>query len=129
MLVVSLSSTGRADDGADFFEKKVRPVLAEHCYSCHSTATKKAKGGLQLDTPKVLLKGGDSGPVLAANDETSLLLQVVAHDPDVPAMPPKGKLPDAAVADLRRWVKMGAPLPAATTQLADGTAARQFWSF
>ncbi len=130
LLVTLLSTAGRADDGTDFFEKKVRPVLVEHCYSCHSAGAKKEKGGLQLDTPDAIRKGGESGPVVKAKDEDSLLLRVVSHAPDVPAMPPKGKIPDAAVADLRKWVKMGAPLPGAVaTKPAHGEVARKFWSF
>ncbi|MBN9120911.1 MAG: PSD1 domain-containing protein [Planctomycetes bacterium] len=128
LLLVGLFPTaGRADDGTDYFEKKVRPVLAEHCYSCHSTATKKAKGGLTLDTPDGIRKGGDSGPVVKAKDEDSLLLRAVEHAPDVPAMPPKAKLPDAARAALRQWVKTGAPLPAATARTVG--EAGKFWSF
>ncbi len=130
LLATLLPTYGRADDGGDFFEKKVRPILVEHCYSCHSANAKKEKGGLRLDTPDAIRRGGDSGPVVKANDEDSLLLRAVAHAPNVPAMPPKGKLPDAAVADLRKWVKMGAPLPTATaTKPAVGEAARKFWSF
>ncbi len=121
---------GRADDGVDFFEKKVRPILVEHCYSCHSAGAKKEKGGLRLDTPEAIRRGGDSGPAVKANDEKSLLLRSIAHAADAPAMPPKGKLPDAIVADLGRWVKMGAPLPAAATAKPEvGEAARKFWSF
>ncbi len=85
------------------------------------------KDGLRLDTPDAIRKGGDSGPAIKAKDEDSLLLRVVAQATDVPAMPPKGKLPDAAIADLRKWVKMGVPLPAATKTFA-GEAARKFWS-
>ncbi|MBP3954583.1 PSD1 domain-containing protein [Gemmata sp. G18] len=129
LLVALVPTNGRADEGADFFEKKVRPVLAEHCYSCHAVSTKKAKGGLELDTPTGIRKGGESGPLVKAKDENSLLLKVVAHAPDFPAMPPKGKIPDTAVADLQRWVKMGAPLPAATANPSAGTPAREFWSF
>src|SRR5688572_5190078 len=105
-----LAGAGRADD-ADFFEKKVRPVLAEHCYSCHSAAAKKERGGLRLDTPEAIRAGGESGPVVKPKDADSLLLKAVAHAPGAPAMPPKAKLPDSAIADLRTWVKMGAPLP------------------
>jgi hypothetical protein len=128
VLAVTLAATpARAGDGADFFETKVRPVLAEHCYACHSDASKKAKGGLRLDTPAGIRTGGDSGPVVKANDEKSLLLRAVAHAPGVAAMPPKGKLPAAAVADLRKWVMTGAPLPAATAKRAD--ADKSYWSF
>ena len=131
-LVTLIPAGARADAGVDFFEKKVRPVLAERCYSCHSAAAKKEKGGLRLDTPEALRKGGESGPVFNAKDKDSLLLRVVEHGRDVPAMPPNGKLTDAAIADLRKWIEMGAPLPAATSAArATGRtpAARQFWSF
>ncbi len=130
LLTALLPTFGRADDSVDFFEKKVRPVLSEHCYSCHSAAAKKTKGGLRLDTPDGIRKGGDSGPLVKANDENSLLLRAITHAPDVSAMPPKAKLPDAAVRDIRRWVMMGAPLPAASSdQSANGRTGRQFWSF
>ena len=126
VLIALLPAGGRADDGNDFFEKKVRPLLVEHCYACHSA--KKAKGGLRLDTPASLRKGGDSGPAVKAADEDSLLLRAVAHAPNAPAMPPKGKLPSAAVADLQRWVKMGAPIPAADPH-PNAATDRRLWSF
>ncbi|MFO0798385.1 MAG: PSD1 and planctomycete cytochrome C domain-containing protein [Gemmataceae bacterium] len=131
LVLALLPAAARADDA---FESKVRPVLAEHCYGCHSAAAKKAKGGLTLDTPEGIRKGGDSGPAVVPKDAASLLLKAVEYHPDAPAMPPKGKLPDRTVADLRAWVKAGAVLPegrAATAGSAvkDMTAARQFWSF
>ena len=126
ILVALLPVAVRGDDGIDFFEKKVRPVLVEHCHSCH--AGKKEKGGLRLDTPDAIRKGGDSGPAVKAKDESSLLLQMVAHAPDVPAMPPEKTLPAAAVADLRKWVMMGAPLPA-TAPVAARPDPRVHWAF
>jgi cytochrome c553 len=131
LALVALSPASvRADDGTDFFEKRIRPVLAEHCYACHSADAKTPKGGLRLDTPEGIRAGGDSGPVAAPKDEESLLLRAVTLAPNIPVMPPKGKLPDAAVADLRAWVKMGAPLPAAAAgKPAAGTAGEKFWSF
>jgi hypothetical protein len=129
LLVAFVPTNGRADEGVDFFEKKVRPVLVDHCYSCHSAAAKKTKGGLQLDTQEGLRKGGDSGPVVKAKDEDSLLLRAVMHAPDVPEMPPKGKLPEAAIADLRQWIKMGAPLPAERPTPPEDSAGSRFWSF
>jgi len=119
-----LPAVARADDGVDFFEKKVRPILVEHCHACH--AGKKEKGGLRLDSPNAIRKGGDSGPAVKAKDADSLLLQMVAHAEGVPAMPPKGKLLPAAVAALRSWVMMGAPLPTAVTV---APAAATLWSF
>ena len=122
-------AVGRGDDGADYFEKKIRPIFVEHCYSCHSAKAKATKGGLRLDTRDGLRQGGESGTVVKANDESSLLLLTVSHAENVPAMPPEGKLPAAAVAELRRWVKLGAPLPAATVKAAVGESGRKFWAF
>lgn len=95
-----------------FFELKVRPVLAENCYSCHGE--EKAKAGLRVDHIDALLKGGDSGAALVKGDpDTSLLIEVVRRtDPDF-SMPPKEKdaLSKAEIADLEKWIAMGAPWP------------------
>ena len=61
-------------DGVAFFEKRIRPLLAEHCYECHSAAAKKLKGGLRVDSREALLKGGDSGPALVPGNPTKSLL-------------------------------------------------------
>jgi len=102
------------DDPAslEFFEKKVRPVLVDRCYSCHSADAKKLKGGLRLDSREAALKGGDTGPSLVpGNPEKSLLVEAVAYGNVDLRMPPKGKLPAAQIADLTEWVKRGAPWP------------------
>src|SRR5579863_8801932 len=103
----------RADDsGVEFFEKKVRPLLVTHCYECHSADAKKIGGGLLLDSREDVQKGGDSGPILKPGDlDASLLISAVRYTDDSVKMPPKGKLPAAAIADLEAWVKMGAPDP------------------
>src|SRR4051812_347746 len=97
----------------DFFEGKVRPLLSEKCYKCHSIEQNKAKGGLALDTREALLKGGDSGPgVKPGNPEGSLLIKAISYKDADLQMPPKGeKLSDKEIADLTAWVKMGAPDP------------------
>jgi PAS domain-containing protein len=120
-----------------FFEKKIRPVLIEHCYKCHSAEADKIKGGLVLDTREGIRRGGDSGPIIQpGNPERSkLILSLRSKNPDT-AMPPKGKLPDNIISDFETWVKMGAPDP------RDGKAAelpkkyeidlvkgREFWAF
>src|ERR1700722_15293247 len=111
LLLIGAVSGAPSEADLDFFEKKVRPVLADNCYSCHSTATKRPKGGLLLDTREGLLKGGDSGPALGpGKPEESLLLKAVRHDGDT-KMPPKGKLPETVIADLEAWIKRGAPDP------------------
>jgi hypothetical protein len=96
--------------GVEFFEKRVRPVLVERCYECHGE--KKQKGGLRLDSAAAVRAGGDSGAVLVPGQpEKSLLIKVISwSDPDL-QMPPKNKLPDAEIAVLTEWVKMGAPDP------------------
>ena len=97
----------------DFFESKIRPVLSEHCYKCHSAAAEKVKGGLLLDSRDALLTGGNSGPAITPGDpEKSILIKAVRYeDPDL-QMPPKGaKLSPAQISDLIAWVKMGAPDP------------------
>jgi hypothetical protein len=123
--------------GVEFFEKKIRPVLVEHCYQCHSAdakKNKKLKAGLLLDTRDGLLKGGDSGPaVVPGKAQDSLLLKVLRHSGDT-KMPPKGKLPDAVIADFETWVKIGAPdprvgdAPLAAKEI-DWNQARLFWAF
>ncbi len=128
------------DDGLALFESKVRPVLVEHCYKCHSAEAKaagKLKGGLRLDTKDALLQGGDSGPAIEpGRADDSLLIQVIRYD-DAIHMPPSGKLPDAVIADLTGWVNRGAPDPrvAATTpapslpRTFDLEAARSHWAY
>lgn len=100
----------------DFFENKIRPILADSCYKCHSAFAEKVKGGLLLDSREALLKGGDSGAVIVPGDpETSLLIKAVRYtDPDL-QMPKDKKLDDDQIADLTAWVKMGAPDPRSAT--------------
>jgi hypothetical protein len=100
-----------------FFESKVRPVLVEHCGSCHGP--EKPKGGLRLDSRSAALAGGDSGPaVVPGNLEESLLLLAISYEDDFLKMPPKGKLTREQIADLTGWVRMGAPWPGASNEQA-----------
>ena len=124
----------KSDEGSAFFESKIRPILIESCYDCHS-AEGKHKGGLSLDTKEGVLKGGETGAAVVPGDTAkSLLLTAVRHtDPDL-AMPPKKKLSDAQIADLERWVVMGAPDPRSgakpATKLEEHFAtAKTHWSF
>ena len=117
----------------DFFESKVRPVLADHCYKCHSAQADKVKGGLLLDSREGVLKGGETGPALVPGDpEKSLLIKAIRYtDPDL-QMPPKDKkLSEQQVADLVTWVRMGAPDPrtasAAQKDWKDPTAKHWAW--
>jgi cytochrome c553 len=100
----------------EFFESKVRPVLVQHCYQCHSAKAEKLKGGLRVDGRAALLTGGDSGPAVVPGDAAkSRLVESIRYADEESAMPPKGKLPDAAIKDLEAWVAMGAPWPAEAT--------------
>jgi mono/diheme cytochrome c family protein len=103
--------------GIEFFERKIRPLLADHCYQCHSAKAEKLKGGLHLDSPEGLLKGGELGPAIIPGDpEKSLLIKAVRYsDPELQMPPKKEKLSDRQVADLAKWVELGAPWPALET--------------
>ena len=129
---------GRADgQSLDHFEKKVRPLLAEHCLRCHGP--EKQKGGLRLDSGRELAKGGETGPSLASGKpDESLLIEAVRYATDL-KMPPKGKLAEAEIATLVEWVRAGAPWPesgppaAAPVASASGplfsVEQKAFWAF
>ena len=121
---------------AEFFEKSVRPLLIEKCYSCHSDAQKKHKGGLVVDSLAGLQQGGDTGPALVpGNPDKSLIVEAVRYTNEDMQMPPKGKLADAEIAILTKWVKLGAPWPnakATTNRRVPGTITeedRNWWAF
>ncbi|GAG98495.1 unnamed protein product, partial [marine sediment metagenome] len=117
---------GEAPSAADieFFERAVRPVLAENCFKCHGP--EKQKAGLRLDHIASILEGSDSGKVVVPGaPESSLLVEAIGYaNVDLQMPPKKGKLSDAAIADLTRWVAMGAPWPEeAVAQTAAAEAA------
>src|SRR4051812_44567392 len=122
-------------DQLTFFESKVRPLLVAHCYKCHSASSDKVKGGLVLDTRDGIRKGGDTGPaVVPGNAEDSLLIQAVRSRDEALQMPPKEKLPESSIADLERWVAMGAPDPRVgaapvVSKGIDIDKGREFWAF
>ncbi|MDX2032151.1 MAG: PSD1 and planctomycete cytochrome C domain-containing protein [Blastocatellia bacterium] len=125
--------------GEDLFEKKIRPVLATHCYACHSTKLKAPMGGLALDTKAGLLKGGDSGPAIVPGRpaESRLLRAMRYNDPNL-RMPPTSQLPAAVIADFEQWIAAGAPDPRTDAVVAsapvrahgiDFDKGRRWWSF
>jgi Protein of unknown function (DUF1549)/Protein of unknown function (DUF1553)/Planctomycete cytochrome C len=123
--------------GVELFETKIRPVLIEQCYSCHSDEAakgKKLKAGLKLDTADATRKGGDSGAgYVAGKPKESLIYQALLGD-GVSQMPPKGKLPAAVIADFERWIALGAPDPRdgksdAGKSTFDLAAAKTHWAF
>jgi len=129
------SIVSKAD--ADFFHQKIQPLLVENCFRCHSHSADKIKGGLMLDSLAGVLQGGDSGPVIVPGEpEKSLLIKAVRYTDADLQMPPKGKRLDAAqIADLERWVKLGASWPGADAKKTTGRSAkftdedRQWWAF
>jgi hypothetical protein len=134
--LAALAGLCRADDvtGTEFFERKIRPLFAKHCFECHARTAKRPEGGLLLDTTAGIRKGGENGPVLNADKPAaSMLLELVRYDGDI-QMPPGGKLPAAEIALLEEWVQRGAPLPEDGAAVAEGkvidfAAGRKFWSF
>ena len=135
VFALSLSAFAAAPEGVDFFEKRVRPLLAERCLECH-TAGKKTKGGLALDSRAGWEAGGDSGAAIVPGKvEESLLIKAVRYTDTKLQMPEKRKLPDAEIAVLEQWVAMGAPDPregAAVAKKQTGMSledGRKFWSY
>ncbi len=99
----------------DFFEGKIRPILSEKCYKCHSLESGKSKGGLTVDLAAATLKGGDTGPgIVAGKPDESLIYKAVTYVDKDMQMPPSssgGKLDAQQIADIATWIKMGAPDP------------------
>lgn len=124
-------------DGVKFFEAKIRPVLIEHCYQCHSVQaadSKNLKGGLFLDTRAGMQAGGDSGQLFVAGQPgESLLIDALKHESL--QMPPDSKLQDDVIGNFEKWISMGAPdprdggVPSVARDSIDIEAGRTFWSF
>ncbi|MCB1202689.1 MAG: PSD1 domain-containing protein [Verrucomicrobiae bacterium] len=127
---------GESDDIAHF-ETKIRPVLVESCYECHSVESGKAKGGLRLDDREAILRGGDSGPaLLPGKPEESLLLAAIRHsDPDLEMPPRKERLPEKTLRDFEQWIVNGAVDPRESANGKEGRTGEDFksrkqhWSF
>jgi hypothetical protein len=123
-----------SEEDARFFERSVRPLLAERCWECH--AGEAAEAGLRLDARDAMMGGGDSGPaVVAGNPAESLLISAI-HYAGEPQMPPDGKLSADEIDVLVEWIKRGAPWPnspatarAASQQFEITAEDRDFWSF
>jgi len=133
-LFASFAVAGEVEDFA-FFEAKVRPLLIEHCYSCHSKDAKKVRGELLLDSKEAWLKGGESGQIIIpGNIEKSLFVKVLSYN-DTIQMPPKGKLADKDIAILTEWVKRGAvdprkgTAPVIAAKKIDYEAAKKYWAW
>ncbi|MDA0284334.1 MAG: DUF1549 domain-containing protein, partial [Planctomycetota bacterium] len=98
--------------GREFFEKKIRPLLVQHCYECHSEAAKERQGGLLLDRRSGWLEGGDTSmAVIPGEPDQSLLIKAVRYADEKLQMPPEKQLPGDSVKLLEQWVRRGAPGP------------------
>ncbi len=121
LLCVRFQCVARGEEDAEFFERKIRPLLTKHCYSCHSV-DKKQEGGLVLDSKSGWADGGDNGPAIKPGDlDGSLVIKAVRWDDEALQMPPKdagGKLTDAQIRDLETWVAQGAFDPRVATKAA-----------
>jgi Protein of unknown function (DUF1553)/Protein of unknown function (DUF1549)/Planctomycete cytochrome C len=126
-----------AQEGIEFFEKKIRPVLTDNCYQCHSAQAGTPQGGLLLDSREAMRKGGVSGqPAIVPGDpDNSLLIRAIRYTDPKLQMPPGGRLTDRVIRDFEEWVRMGAPDPRGATapnamrQAYDFDEAKKFWSF
>ena len=135
--VAPANASAIAPDDLQFFETKIRPLLVDRCYKCHSRDADKIKGGLMLDTREAWLHGGNTGPALVpGKPEDSLLVEAIRYTNDDLQMPPEksgGKLSAAQIADLTEWVRRGAPDP--RTLVAKGSSStyggvgKAHWAF
>ena len=125
-------------EAVEFFESRIRPILIERCYECHSSKAKKVRGGLLLDSQQGVMEGGISGPVILPGDtENSPLIHAIRWTDSEFAMPPKASLTPQQVQNFEQWVKMGAPDPrieapskeANKAKTRDLAADRNWWAF
>ena len=127
LVLPSLPAWGATSEEAhrEFFEKRIRPVLAIHCASCHGP--ERQESGLRLDTRSFLLEGGRSGPVVIPGQplQSRLYQAVTYRDPHL-KMPPPGPLPPSVMEDIRAWIETGAPWPEAGRAATSETAAEAF---
>ena len=138
--LIGIGSRATADDSSDaaaFFESKIRPVLVQHCYQCHSTKAGKSEGGLRLDSRHGIRAGGDRGSAVVPGDlKKSTLLTAISHtDPELKMPPKKERLPESVLNDFKTWINSGATDPReedsanAVTPPVTIEAGRKFWAF
>ena len=136
-LILVAAEPAISKNDQQFFDTKIRPVLTEQCYKCHSHTADKIKGGLLLDSRDALLGGGSSGPVIVPGQpDDSLLIQAIRYTDEDLRMPPEehgGKLTAQQIADFTEWVRRGAPDPRVPVGLAGGKSyggvGKNHWAF
>ncbi|MEM8666414.1 MAG: DUF1553 domain-containing protein [Planctomycetota bacterium] len=134
-LIVPQALNAQSPDSVEFFESRIRPVLIEHCYECHSADSGDPGGSLRLDTPVGMTTGGDSGPAIEpGNVEGSLLVSAMRYESS--EMPPEGRLPDDVIEHFEKWIAAGAKDPRGNHEDAlpdrqeiDLQEGREFWAF
>ena len=120
LAVETVANAAPPDAAIEYFEKNVRPILVENCYTCHSADTN-SKGGLRVDDRGGLIQGGNTGPAVVVGDpENSLLISAVKYTEDALKMPPKKRLTEEQVAVLTQWIKEGAAWPPARVAASVG---------
>ncbi len=134
-LTANVGSSEPSADGIAYFETHIRPLLAQHCYQCHSARATEHESELRLDSREAWLQGGDYGPSIVPGDvDASLLIQAVRYaDPDL-EMPPTRQLSTQDIARLEHWVRIGAPAPsddqiAEIAHPSDPMAGKSHWAF
>ena len=131
---------GATPEQVEFFEMKIRPIFEANCVKCHSSKGERLRGGLRIDTRALLIEGGDSGAAIVPGDpDSSLLIRAVRYQDTELQMPPKSQLTAEQVADLERWIRMGAPDPreseaSGEVMVSEPTEVdiekgKKFWSF
>ena len=123
-LSTAAAAEAASDDAAagEFFEKKIRPLLADNCYNCHSASTN-SQGGLRIDDRNGLLFGGGRGPaIVPGNAAESLLVKAVRQSDDELKMPPKKQLSEEQIADLKKWINDGAVWPGTYVHVETNTS-------
>jgi hypothetical protein len=131
IILLALPGAAAADEREVFFEQRIRPVLAEKCYSCHSTAADVVKGGLLLDSAAAMAKGGvsEKAAVVPGDTAASLLLEAIRYENPNLQMPPKEPLPENVAADFERWIQEGAVFPASEAPVNPSATALEHWAF
>ena len=107
------AENGGTPEQREFFEKRIRPLLADRCWNCHGAD--QAEAELRLDSREAILEGGARGPAIVPGQPEKSLLVLAVNHADTLQMPPKEKLPLPEIADITRWIKEGAAWPGSTT--------------